>query len=140
MIVYLDTSALIKLILEEDHSDVAAALWDAADSRLCSRIIYPEARAALTAALRTGRLTATENEGAKRILRDLLAQVAPIELNRETALMAGDLVEQCSLRGYDAVHLASALLVELDDLVMATWDADLIRAAGEVGLPVAAVA
>ncbi|MPZ69716.1 MAG: PIN domain-containing protein [Actinobacteria bacterium] len=140
MIVYFETSALVKLILEEEHSDTAASIWDAADARLSSRITYPEARAGLASAFRMGRLTDDGYAEAKSWLRDLLAQITTVELTRETGLVAGELAERCSLRGYDAVHLSSALIPERDDLVMATWDGDLLRAAGEVGLPVATVA
>jgi len=47
---------------------------------------------------------------------------------------AGDLAEQLALRGYDAVHLATALAAEADIIV--TADVDLIRAAPGCRLPV----
>jgi predicted nucleic acid-binding protein len=50
---------------------------------------------------------------------------------------AGEVAEHYRLRAYDAIHLASALSLEKGDLVLATWDADLRRAAGDVGLAVA---
>ena len=137
MIAYFETSALIKLILEEEHSDIAASIWDAADSRLSSRITYPEARAGLASAFRLGRLNVNGYADAKSWLRELVSQITPVELTAETALVAGELAERCSLRGYDAVHLSSALIPDLEDLVMATWDDALIRAAEEVDLPVA---
>lgn len=137
MIAYFETSALIKLILEEEYSDIAASIWDAADSRFSSRITYPEARAGLASAFRMGRLNEDGYAEAKSWLSELLAQITPVELTAETSLVAGELAERCSLRGYDAVHLSSALIPELDGLVMATWDDALIRAAEEVDLPIA---
>jgi uncharacterized protein len=41
---------------------------------------------------------------------------------------AGDLAENLALRGYDAVHLASALALG-DDTTVVTWDEDLRRGA-----------
>jgi predicted nucleic acid-binding protein len=50
-----------------------------------------------------------------------------IGLDWELAVMAGDIAERHALRGYDAVHLATALSIH--ELVLVTWDRDLARAA-----------
>lgn len=42
---------------------------------------------------------------------------------------AGELAEQHGLRGYDAVHLASAIGIGEPELVVATWDQELGAAA-----------
>ena len=44
-----------------------------------------------------------------------------------------------ALRGYDAVHLASALALGPGDTILATWDRDLCNAAVDAGLAVAPV-
>ena len=49
-IVYFDSSAFVKLVVEEDGSEVAATLWDGCDAAVSSRLAYPEVRAALAAA------------------------------------------------------------------------------------------
>jgi uncharacterized protein len=49
---------------------------------------------------------------------------------------AGELAEVHSLRGYDALHLATAVAVGGPELVLATWDADLARAALAIGISV----
>jgi predicted nucleic acid-binding protein len=51
-LVYFDSSALVKLAVEEVGSDVASALWDGCDAALSSRLAYPEVCAALAAAHR----------------------------------------------------------------------------------------
>ena len=56
-----------------------------------------------------------------------------IEVTASLAHTAGDLFEIHALRGYDAVHLAAALLIGADALVSA--DSDLLTAAAAVGLP-----
>lgn len=48
-IVYFDSSAFLKLVVEEDGSELAAALWDGCDAAVSSRLAYPEVRAALAA-------------------------------------------------------------------------------------------
>lgn len=45
LIVYVDTSALVKLVFDEDGSDVAAEPWDRADALVASVLTYAEARA-----------------------------------------------------------------------------------------------
>jgi hypothetical protein len=45
-IVYFDSSAFVKLLVEEDGSDLAATLWDGCDAAVSSRLAYPEVRAA----------------------------------------------------------------------------------------------
>ena len=47
-LVYFDSSALVKLVLDEIGSDIAATLWNACDVALSSRLAYPEVCAAPT--------------------------------------------------------------------------------------------
>jgi predicted nucleic acid-binding protein len=51
---------------------------------------------------------------------------------------AGGHAEDLGLRGYDAVHLATAMEIGDEDVVMVTWDADLREAARQMGLAVVA--
>ncbi len=53
------------------------------------------------------------------------------------ALKAGELAEEHALRGYDAVHLATALSARVDDLLVVSWDRDLATAALNCGHAVA---
>jgi predicted nucleic acid-binding protein len=55
-IVYFDSGAFVKLIVDEDGSELAAALWDGADAAVSSRLAYPEVCAVLAAAQRARRL------------------------------------------------------------------------------------
>jgi predicted nucleic acid-binding protein len=50
------------------------------------------------------------------------------------ARRAGEHAEGLGLRGYDAVHLATALELGDEEVVVVTWDRDLARATGQVGL------
>ena len=68
MTVYFDTSAIVKLVMIEEGSDRADALWDASDLLVTSRLSYAEARAALAAARRSGRLTRKGMEDARSAL------------------------------------------------------------------------
>ena len=137
MTVYFDTSALVKVLVQEAGSDRARLLWDQTSSPVASRLAYPEARAALASAVRGGRLTPSHGRMAKGTLGRLWSQVHVIELTQAVAEAAGDLAERFALRGYDAVHLASALALGDPSAVVATWDRDLADAAVSAGLSIA---
>ena len=129
MIAYFDTSALIKLLVMEDGSDVADRVWEGATAVVSSRLAYPEARAALADARRADRLVSAQLARAKLNLEIRWRQMRGIEVRPEIAVHAGDLAERHGLRGYDAVHLASALAIREVRPTVVTWDADLAVAA-----------
>jgi predicted nucleic acid-binding protein len=132
-IVYFDSSAFLKLVVEEEGSDIAAALWDGCDAAVSSRLAYFEVRAALAAAGRDHRLDADAQQQAEAAWEEYWAATRPVELTEPIGAHAGQLAGQYALRGADAVHLASALAVGEDELVFAVWDQRLrsgIEAAG----------
>lgn len=121
-IVYFDSSAFVKLLIEEEGSDLAAALWDRCDAAVSSRLAYPEVRAALAAAGRAHRLTAAGQRRAEEIWEDFWAGTRAVELTADLTAHAGLLASEHALRGADAIHLASALAVGTDNTVFAVWD------------------
>lgn len=137
MIAYFDASALVKLFLDEPGRDLLERSWDAFGARVTSVASYPEARSALAGAARAGRMRAEVHEAAVGDLGSLLAEMSIVELGVALAQEAGELAERFMLRGYDAVHLASALSVDDDaTTVVVTWDTELARAAVSAGLSV----
>ena len=135
MITYVDTSSLVKLVVEEEGSHRAALIWDGADVLASVGLIVVEARAALAAAKRGGRLTGTQHQEAKHEVATLIDHLHLVEVTDDVIAAAADLAEGEGLRGYDAVHLAGALLVEASLLTSA--DEALCEAAGRRGLHVA---
>lgn len=133
---YFETSALVKLFVREPGSDAADAVWDASDVIVTSRITYAEARAALAAAARAGRLTSTALRTAKTGLDVRFGDIAVVEVTDQVVRSAGDLAERYALRGYHAVHLGSGLSIG-GDVTVATWDRALAAAARHAGLGVA---
>jgi predicted nucleic acid-binding protein len=104
----------------------------AASSILC----YPEARAALAGARRARRLSATAHGRALEEFESLHGELMLVGIDGPLARRAGELAEGLRLRGYDAVHLASALALGTDTAVV-TWDEGLRRAAARSGCAVA---
>ena len=136
-VVYFDASALVKLLVEEPGSDVAAALWDGCDAAVSSRLAYPEVCAALAAAGRSGDLDGDALASCEARWEELWVAVRAVEFTARVERAAGRLARLRSLRGADAVHLASALEVGIADVVVAVWDRRLHEAAVAEGLAVA---
>lgn len=138
MIGYLDTSALVKLLLRDEGDAVSVrGLIAAVDTTFTSRIAHPEARAALAAARRAGRLMPREHAKAEGDLDRAMTSLRIVELHPDLARAAGDVAERFALRALDAVHLTSALALGGRDIVVVTWDRGLTLAATTAGLAVA---
>jgi predicted nucleic acid-binding protein len=137
VITYFDTSALIPLIIKEPSSGICIRLWNDATRTISTRLIYPEARAALAQAKRIRRLTAAHLAEAVKDLDSIAKEINYLEITADIAESAGVLAEAHALRGYDAVHLASAALAHDDDFVFVTSDHDLGSAARAIGISVA---
>jgi predicted nucleic acid-binding protein len=121
-LVYFDASALMKLLLDEEGTELATLLWDGCDAAVSSRLAYPEVCAALAAAHRARLIRAPELAASTALWDELWSEVRPVELSPSLARSAGRLAADRQLRGADAVHLASALAVGDPDLVVAVWD------------------
>jgi predicted nucleic acid-binding protein len=128
---------LIKLIVVEDGSDLAAELWAGPDPTASSILSYPEGRAALAAARRQDRLGEEEHAHALAAFEEVHADLITVGVDADLARRAGELAEDLGLRGYDAVHLATALELGDGEVVLATWDRDLAHATERVGLGLA---
>lgn len=136
---YFDTSSLVKLVLTEPGSEQVLALWRRTDRALASALGYVEARQALAAAQRTQRVPHAHFPEVKQEFELLWSEVTVIGVGRPLLRFASGLAEIHSLRGYDAVHLASALAID-EEVVFASADAALSRAAQTEGLPMLATA
>jgi predicted nucleic acid-binding protein len=113
-----------------------AELWAAPLRAASSVLCYPEGRAALAAARRARRLSAGAHARAREEFEALQSELVLVGVDGPLARQAGELAEELGLRGYDAVHLASALALGIDTTLV-TWDGDLRRAAMQSGCAVA---
>ena len=109
MVVYLDTSSLVKLYVEEEDSPQVVDLVRSSTVTATSLVAYAEARAAFARRLMEqaftrdeyGRLIAAFNKDWENYLL--------VRVTRELVRMAGDLAEKHGLSGFDAIHLSSAV-------------------------------
>ena len=131
-----DSSAFVKLLIDEDGSEHAERLWNDPSPAVASRLVVPEVGAALAGARRAGRLGEESHGTALREWRDYLEQIDFVELTPEIASHAADLVMGHPLSGADAAHLATALALDDGDLVFATWHHRLAAAVAAEGMVV----
>ena len=128
MIIYVDTSALVRLLINEPTSEACGELWDSADSITVTRLAYIEAVAALAMAQGMGRISMEEATDGRSVLDDLWPVVDVIELDRELMFEAARLAVVHGLRGYEATHCAAAVAVNDAEFVAASGDARLLTA------------
>lgn len=138
MNLYLDTSALVKLYVEEPGRPIVMAAVDRADVVGTSIVALVEARAALARRRREHGLAPGAYRRAGRLLQGDWPRYIRFEVTEALVANAANLAEKLHLRAYDAVHLASGLVMQaqVGDTVFACWDQDLARAAAKVGLEV----
>jgi uncharacterized protein len=132
VIVYLDTSSLVKLYVEEDGSDEVRQLLGDAEAVPTCAVAYPEARAAFARLRRERHLTPAQHRRIKAALDADWPRYVVVHVSAAVCRHAGELAERHALRGFDAVHLAAYLALAEDgsaDLAFSSFDRPLNRAA-----------
>ncbi len=112
---FLDSSALVKRYVPETGSAWIRALSapQTGNSFFIARITWVEVRSAIARREREGSLTPTDATVIiQRFRSEMNNQYQVIELDATLAERAGQLVNQYPLRAYDAVQLASGLLIQ----------------------------
>jgi predicted nucleic acid-binding protein len=137
LIAYLDTSALVKLYVRERGSALTRRMVAKSTAVATSMVAYAEARAAFARLQREkGTGHRRHRERVRQLDRDW-AHYARIELSVAVAQRAGELAEEHGLRGFDAIHLASALWLKTAqsaEVLFAAFDRKLAAAAAKSGL------
>jgi len=137
LIVYLDTSAVVPLVIAEPSSDFCRRLWDEGDAVVTSRLTYVETSAALAQAHRLGRMESADLHAARRTLDRLWAEFDVVGVDDMLVRRAAELAVDLALSGYDAVHCAAAEQLEDGDLVVVSGDRKLLDAWRTLGLATA---
>ena len=139
MILYLDTSAWVKLYVREAGSKELRAITNRAEAAAASVVAYPEARATFAWLKAQGASTEAKHQQRLAQLNLDWESMLRIDLVPAVVRTAGDLAEIYGLRGFDSIHLASALwLKEKTDtpIHFAVFDQRLRAAAERAGLVV----
>jgi len=124
---YLDSSAFVKVVVEEAESAALRGFLAASDARRVS-----------SALLRTEALRAVRHLGPEALatVREGLRRVELIAID-DRILDAAGMLEPRILRALDAIHLATALAVGDDLDAVVTYDERMVAAAALIGVPAA---
>ncbi len=124
-VVYLDASAIVKLVVREEESAALAAYLQPSELRATSQLSIVEITRAVT-------IQAGPSSGQ---LEEVFGRLAIMAIDRNVVRAAASLAP-ASLRSLDAIHLASALELGTDLAAFVTYDRRLADAAGLQGLRV----
>jgi predicted nucleic acid-binding protein len=114
VIIYLDSSAIVKLVQSEDETTALRRFLrrHRGDARVTSTL----ARVEVVRAVSAGGADAVAHA------RRQLARIGQIALDREILDTAATLAPGSQLRSLDAIHIASALLAGADLRALVTYD------------------
>ena len=125
---YLDTSAALKLLIDEPESRALAELLDSEEPELVGTwLLETEMRRAVQ------RIEALTQEMVSELVQAMGMYEIPASVFREAGLLPG-----ARLRSLDALHLTAALRIGVDQVV--TYDERMTESARHLGLGVLAPA
>jgi uncharacterized protein len=136
MILYLDTSALVKRYFKEPQSEGLISKWKEAVEIVTSSVAYAET----IASFHRKEIEADINEKETHEIMDAFRRdwqsFIRVEVTDELNEAVDHVLTKYPLRGFDAIHLASATLVRQslpENFVFACFDQRLAQAAREDG-------
>ena len=137
MILYLETSNLVKIYAQERESEQVLALVHEASVVATSIVAYAETRAAFARKWREKGIGENDLKSVKADLDRDWNRFFVLGLYDETVRLAGDFCEKHGLRGFDALHLASAAILAravAAPIAFSSSDLKLRQAAAKEGL------
>jgi len=130
LILYLDTSSLVKLYVTEPHSGLVRAWVEEAEIIATCRVAYPEMLSALNRRFKAGDMEKQDYTMLVKVFSAEWRRFAVIDFDE---VAAGRLVTAYGLRGFDAVHLSAAELLrssgKTPTVAFSSFDEKLNRAA-----------
>ncbi|GJL67091.1 MAG: twitching motility protein PilT [Nitrospirales bacterium] len=134
---YFDTSALIKAFLTEQGTDRTKHLLLRDELAATATITYAEMYSGFSRKHREGGLSTKQYTSVSEEFESYWPTCLQLHLTSEVLLLARDLIKRNPLRGFDAVHLASALRLEkeiAEPITFIASDERLLQAADSEGL------
>ena len=138
MILFCDTSALVKLYILEDSSREMQTLAGAASAIAVCRIAWAEMMAALARRAREFPNDADAIEVVRKCLRTDWPRYVVVEVTQALVELAGEYADTFALRAYDSVQLAAARTLQDmagEEIQFACFDTRLGKAARMLGMP-----
>ena len=137
MILFCDTSALIKLYIVEDGSDALKTQLSSVEAVAVCRIAWAEAHAALSRRAREVPKDALTIEQAKAALKADWPHFLVLEIDQPLVERAGEYADTFARRGYDSIQLAAAFetgRISQLPIFFACFDTRLNKAAKLLGM------
>ncbi|HZB84559.1 MAG TPA: type II toxin-antitoxin system VapC family toxin [Rubrobacteraceae bacterium] len=134
MTLYLDTSALVKLYVTEEGREAVIRAVEEASRVATSTVAYAEARAALARRNREGAISNEEHRQIVSALDEGWESYDRLAVSNAVARRAGSIAERYALRGFDAIHLPSAVRLRqgFENLRFLAFDSQLVTAARQM--------
>lgn len=137
MILFMDTSALLKRYFKEPGSTEVLSKWKEADGIVISSVAYAEAIASIYRKNREVSIGAEKLTSVLNSFQKDWKSFIRVEVNDDLNGVIDRIVTSHPLRGFDAIHLASALITHemlSEDFLFACFDRKLLQAAQMEGL------
>jgi predicted nucleic acid-binding protein len=139
VILYLDTSALIKRYIKETGSPEVWEWIHSAEDKATVLITRAEMSSAINRLLRMKLISGEEHTSALAVFRSDWIHFHRLPITESLVSRADTLACEHNLRGYDAIHLAAAFnwqdLLDLP-VTLVTYDRELALAARALGMAV----
>ena len=137
MILYLDTSALVKKYFKEKNSSELIKAWRSSFGIATSAVAYAELLAAVYRKASETRVRKTHIESVVRQFQEDWSSFIIVEVDNRLNETIYKVIANHGLRGFDAIHLASALTIGsagVDNFFFACYNKRLWHAAQAEGL------
>lgn len=134
MRVFFDSSAFVKRYISESGTDSVLQWCDKATEIGLSGIALPEIISAFCRLYRDNKITDVQYRQLKSLLMADIEDAAICDLSPQVLMHAVSSLENNSLRGMDAIHIGSAIVLQAD--VFISSDKRQITAAIQAGLRV----
>ncbi len=140
MIAYFDSSSIVKWFFDETQMELARDLRDQAQIVCTSPVSLPEVMSAFNRAWKEKRCSRGDAEKVRRELLRIWPALVWVKPDGPLVDQAAQFVFKHDLKGMDALHLASALLLKREGngagVFFSCFDQRLNRAAAKEGLRV----
>ena len=137
MILYLDTSALVKRYFKEPYSDEILSKWMEASEIITSSVAYAETLASFYRKKRETGLKDSLIRKIAELFRVDWNSFIRVEVRDELNEYIDRAIVKHPLRGFDAIHLASAMIMHERlgrEFIFACFDNSLVKAAKTEGI------
>jgi uncharacterized protein len=132
MISYLDTSAIVKFYISEAYSQKVREILDLSDVLATSCIAYVETISAFTRINNESKLNVSDYKNVILNFKKDWEDLFILKIDDTIIKTAGRFIESYQIKGYDSIHLASAVMLSKrinQTINFCCWDKKLNEAA-----------